>query len=154
MRITSAVARARLPAKVSPQLTTLVDAPPRSDGWTYEIKLDGYRILARCEDEEARLFTRNGNDWTAKLQSLARELARLSVNSAWLDGEVVVLGANGIPDFNALQNAFDTAGTEDITYFVFDVCTWTAETCAAWRFVNAARCLRRYSRATTETACA
>lgn len=121
MRITSAVARARLPAKVSPQLATLVDAPPRSDGWTYEIKLDGYRILARCEDEEARLFTRNGNDWTAKLQSLARELARLSVNSAWLDGEVVVLGANGIPDFNALQNAFDTAGTEDITYFVFDV---------------------------------
>ena len=65
--------------------------------------------------------TRNGNDWTAKMESLAREVSMLPVKSAWFDGEVVVLGDDGLPKFNALQNAFDSAGTEDITYFMFDV---------------------------------
>ena len=55
------------------------------------------------------------------MASLAREVATLPVETAWLDGEVVVLGEGGIPDFNALQNAFDKRGTEAITYFVFDV---------------------------------
>jgi bifunctional non-homologous end joining protein LigD len=87
----------------------------------YEIKLDGYRILGRCEGGKARLFTRNGNDWTSKMESLAREIATLPAQTAWLDGEVVVLGDNGVPSFNALQNAFDKDGTEQITYFVFDL---------------------------------
>jgi bifunctional non-homologous end joining protein LigD len=109
------------PDRLVPQLATLVDAPPKGGGWTYEIKLDGYRILARCDRGKVRLFTRNENDWTAKMQSLAREVANLPVKTAWLDGEVVVMGDNGIPDFNALQNAFDKSGTESIMYFVFDV---------------------------------
>jgi len=110
-----------LPDRLSPQLATLVDAPPKGGGWAYEIKLDGYRILARCEGGKVKLLTRNENDWTAKMQSLAREVARLRLKTAWLDGEVVVMGGNGIPDFNALQNAFDKKGTEGLTYFVFDV---------------------------------
>jgi bifunctional non-homologous end joining protein LigD len=68
-----------------------------------------------------RLFTRNGNDWTDKMPSLVRELAAIPVETAWLDGEVVVLQANGLPDFNALQNAFDKRqGSDAMTYFVFD----------------------------------
>ena len=59
------------PDRLVPQHATLVDAPPRGGGWTYEIKLDGYRILARCEHGKVRLFTRNENDWSAKMQSLA-----------------------------------------------------------------------------------
>jgi len=110
-----------LPNRLSPQLATLVETPPQGAGWVYEIKLDGYRILARCEDSKVLLFTRNENDWTAKMQSLSREVSKLPIKSAWLDGEVVVMGANGIPDFNALQNAFDKKGTESLTYFVFDV---------------------------------
>ena len=90
-------------------------------GWTYEIKFDGYRILARCEGGETRLFTRNGNDWTAKMKTLARQVSALGVQTAWLDGEVVVLGDDGLPKFNTLQNAFDSAGTERIVYFVFDL---------------------------------
>jgi bifunctional non-homologous end joining protein LigD len=71
-----------MPDRVSPQLATLVSAPPTGAGWAYEIKFDGYRILARCENGEARLFTRNGNDWTAKMESLMREVARLPVDGA------------------------------------------------------------------------
>ena len=110
-----------IPDYISPQLATLVDAPPKGAGWTYEIKLDGYRILSRIEGGNVRLFTRNEHDWTRKMPLLAKEVAALPVDSAWLDGEVVVLGDSGIPDFNALQNAFDKRGTEHLTYFVFDV---------------------------------
>ena len=110
-----------LPERAAPQLATLVDAPPKGNGWAYEIKLDGYRILARCEHGHVRMFTRNENDWTGKMQSLADEVSRLPVTTAWLDGEVVIQGTNGVPDFNALQNAFDSAGTEQIVYFVFDL---------------------------------
>jgi bifunctional non-homologous end joining protein LigD len=110
-----------LPERVAPQLATLVDSPPRRGEWTYEIKFDGYRILARIERGAVRMFTRNENDWTSKLESLAADVATLTVETAWLDGEAVVLGDNGIPDFNALQNAFDKTGTEGITYFVFDL---------------------------------
>jgi bifunctional non-homologous end joining protein LigD len=55
------------------------------------------------------------------MPALAKEVGALPPDSAWLDGEVVVLDDNGIPDFNALQNAFDKRGTEHLTYFVFDV---------------------------------
>ena len=60
-----------LPGGISPQLATLVEAPPKGAGWTYEIKLDGYRILARLEDGKVQLVTRNGNDWTAKMPHIA-----------------------------------------------------------------------------------
>ncbi len=110
-----------MPDTAAPQLATLVSAPPLGDGWAYEIKFDGYRILARCKGEGVRLFTRNGNDWTDKMASLAGQVALLPFETAWLDGEVVVLGEDGLPNFNALQNAFDHVGTENITYFVFDL---------------------------------
>jgi bifunctional non-homologous end joining protein LigD len=110
-----------LPEFIAPQLATLVPAPPKGAGWVYEIKLDGYRILARIDGKDVRMFTRRGNDWTADMQHLAAELAKLPTTSAWLDGEVVVLGANGLPEFNALQNAFDRKGTQHLVYFVFDL---------------------------------
>lgn len=110
-----------MPEVLSPQLATLVSEPPDGPGWAYEIKIDGYRILARCELGGTRLFTRNGNDWTDRMESLAVEVGGLPVQSAWFDGEAVVLGDNGLPNFNALQNAFDRVGTEHIVYFVFDL---------------------------------
>src|SRR5260221_13042846 len=97
---------------IAPQLATLVTAPPGGKGWAFEIKFDGYRILARCEGGKARLITRNANDWTSKMQSLAGEVAELPVDTACLDGEIVVLDEKGLPNFNALQNAFDRNGTE------------------------------------------
>ena len=112
--------RARLPAKLEPQLATLVSSVPEGD-WIIETKFDGYRILARVEDDEVRLFTRNGNDWTEKLQQVASGIAELGLTRAWLDGEIVVLNDSGIPDFNRLQNAIDNARTRDIVMFVFDM---------------------------------
>ncbi|WP_027786000.1 MULTISPECIES: DNA ligase D [Burkholderia] len=117
--------RAPLPERVAPQLATLVDAPPTQGGWCYELKFDGYRILARIVGKGARrrvtLMTREGRDWTAKLRAQRDALAALDVDDAWLDGEAVVLGENGLPDFQALQNAFGTGRADAITFFVFDL---------------------------------
>jgi bifunctional non-homologous end joining protein LigD len=55
-----------MPAKLAPQLATLVDAAPAGDEWLNEIKFDGYRMLARISGGSARFISRNGNDWTAK----------------------------------------------------------------------------------------
>jgi bifunctional non-homologous end joining protein LigD len=117
--------KAKLPATFKPQLATLVDAAPPGDDWAYEIKFDGYRILARVETikgkREIQIFTRNGNDWTAKFSKQVKALDRLDIESGWLDGEAVVLDDRGLPDFQALQNAFDVGRPQDIVVYFFDV---------------------------------
>ncbi|MBD8625021.1 DNA ligase D [Pseudomonas sp. CFBP 13727] len=111
---------AALPASLKPELATLVDTAPDGD-WRYEIKFDGYRIVARIEDAEVRLFTRNGHDWTARMPRQAKALAALGLQSAWLDGEVVVTNEQGVPDFQALQNAFEEQHSGDIVFYLFDM---------------------------------
>lgn len=114
--------KSALPAKISPELATLVDGPPTvGDDWLLEIKFDGYRMLARVDDAGVRLFTRNGHDWTKKLPHLERDLVAMKLAPCWLDGEIVVLNEQGLPDFGALQNAFDNAQTKDITFHLFDL---------------------------------
>ena len=111
---------APLPEQLQPQLATLVDSPPSGD-WRYEVKFDGYRILARIDGDDIRLFTRNGHDWSAKMPRQVAALRQLGVDSAWLDGEMVVNNTQGVADFQALQNAFDTDHDEQITYYLFDL---------------------------------
>lgn len=111
-----------LPLSLSPQLATLVDHAPTGEGWSYEMKFDGYRLLARIDEDGAvRLFTRNGHDWTSKLRRVAASVKALGLSSAWLDGEIVVPDAHGVPDFQLLQNALDEARGEVIQYYVFDL---------------------------------
>lgn len=108
-----------LPEQFSPQLATLVDRAPAGD-WLYEIKFDGYRMLARIREGEVRLFTRNGHDWTERLPRQVKALEALKLKDSWLDGEVVSLNADGLPDFQARQNAFDIGRSLDIVYYLFD----------------------------------
>lgn len=112
--------KAKLPAQLKPQLATLVDSAPEGQ-WSYEIKFDGYRIMARIDHDEVQLFTRNGHDWTHKLPKQAEALASLGLESGWLDGEMVVANEQGVPDFQALQNAFDSGKSANIVYYVFDL---------------------------------
>ncbi|MDW3683003.1 DNA ligase D [Cupriavidus sp. CV2] len=115
-----------LPDKLEPQLASLAATLPKGDGWVVEPKFDGYRMMARIDKGRVRLFTRGGHDWTNKLKSLAAEVEKLGITSAWLDGEIVVL-KNGLPDFNALQNAIDGARNENVVYFLFDIPYWDGQ---------------------------
>jgi len=109
-----------LPDRLEPALATLVQAPPAGD-WRYEMKFDGYRLLARVDGDEVTLFTRNGHDWSARLPRQLAALRKLKLQSAWLDGEVVVANEQGVPDFQALQNAFDNDLSDAIVYYLFDL---------------------------------
>jgi len=114
--------KAALPRTLAPQLATLAKAPPTQGDWLYEIKFDGYRLLTRIARGKATIVTRGGHDWTSKLQPLADELATLGIASGWLDGEAVVLGPDGVPHFNLLQNALDShRSAQAIVYYVFDL---------------------------------
>ncbi len=117
----SAAVASALPDKLEPQLATLA-AAPASDAaqWIYEIKFDGYRLLTRI-DRVVSFFTRNGHDWTAKLQPLQQAVSRLMLPAGWYDGEIVLPDPHGLPDFGALQAAFDTERTRDIVLYLFDL---------------------------------
>jgi len=118
----SGAVKAPLPAKLAPQLATLAARVPSSGEWLYEIKLDGYRIMARIERGKVALMTRGGHDWSSKMPGLVAELEALDIGSAWLDGEILVLDENGIPNFNLLQKSFETrTASSGIDYFLFDM---------------------------------
>ncbi|HEX8613523.1 MAG TPA: DNA ligase D [Telluria sp.] len=113
--------KAALPASLSPELATLVDQPPSDPAaWIFEVKFDGYRLLARIEGKQVQLMTRNGNDWTDKLEPLRKELVKLKLPDGWYDGEIVVHDENGRPNFGLLQLAFDGTNKAEIVYFLFD----------------------------------
>jgi len=100
----------------------LVDGVPRhGEDWLYEVKFDGYRMLARVEGSRVQMFTRNGHDWSSKVPHLVTSIQQLNIPSAWIDGEIVVLADNGVPSFQALQNAFDGKRTSNIIFYAFDL---------------------------------
>jgi bifunctional non-homologous end joining protein LigD len=110
-----------------PQLATLVDEAPDGDDWLHEIKLDGYRIVARIERErkggeaEVRLISRNGKDWTERFPEIAALLAGLAVDEALLDGEVVAFEPDGSSSFRRLQEALSAERTDRLVYQAFDL---------------------------------
>nr|WP_319016916.1 DNA ligase D [Diaphorobacter aerolatus] len=96
-------------------------APSEPEQWAWELKFDGYRMLARKQGEKVNLFTRNGKNWTDRMPAIAAALQTLPVQECWLDGEVVALDDNGAPDFQRLQNAFDGSAEAELVYFAFDL---------------------------------
>lgn len=113
--------KAGFPDQLAPQLATLVNQPPAGD-WLYEIKFDGYRLMIRFDQRgKVSLITRNGHDWSHKLPQQCKALRGLKLKRTWLDGELVVLNEDGMPDFQALQNAFDTRQDQAMLLYLFDL---------------------------------
>ncbi len=111
----------KFPAFVEPQLATLKETPPSGAAWAHELKFDGYRIQALLSQRRVKLITRNGKDWTTRYPAVTAALAKLTVQSAAIDGELVALDSDGRSNFSALQAATD-AGMDDIlAYFAFDL---------------------------------
>ncbi len=110
-----------LPARLEPQLATLVSEAPQGKNWLHEMKFDGYRLLAFIEEGEIRLITRKHHDWTGYFSPIEKSLKKLPLSSGILDGEVVVLRDGGIPDFQKLQNAIQGDAPPEFVYYVFDL---------------------------------
>jgi len=92
-----------LPRQLEPMLAESGAAPESSPDWRYEPKLDGYRVIAFVDGAQVRLRSRRGLDLTAVFPEITTELATQPAPMI-LDGEIVALGADGRPSFNALQN--------------------------------------------------
>ncbi len=103
-----------------PMLATLEEERNMpSEGWEFEIKWDGYRIVSRVAGGEAELRTRKDQDYTERFANVAKELAKaLKTPDCVVDGEVCALDEEGRPSFSAMQQA--KAGTP-IVYYVFDL---------------------------------
>ena len=94
--------------RVDVQLAKLVNTVPEGEDWLYELKYDGYRILAYIEAGNVRLITRNGNDYTDRFQDVAYSLAGWAAGRTMvLDGEMTVTDASGKTDFQALQSYYE-----------------------------------------------
>lgn len=100
--------------KLSPMLATLAASVPAAGDWILEIKIHGYRIMARVDgtaEVRLSLITRSDHDcWAFKMPGLVEAIAKLGMRSSWLDEEVVVLNKDGLPDFNVLQKSFERRG--------------------------------------------
>jgi DNA ligase D-like protein (predicted ligase)/DNA ligase D-like protein (predicted 3'-phosphoesterase) len=112
---------ADLPTSLRPQLASPVSAVPKGEEWLHEIKLDGYRTLARIDNGEVRLFTRSGHDWTDRYGRLPRAFAKIPCKQAVIDGEIVVQDKEGVSHFSGLQDALAEGRTDALTFFAFDL---------------------------------
>jgi len=131
-----------LPKFVKPALATLVDDVPDGDDWLFEIKFDGYRAIAAASGDEARIYTRNALDWTAKYPAIAQALAGLGLDGAVLDGEIVVVDDAGRSDFGALQTQLKGGGGS-LSYFVFDLLELGGESLRAKPLADRKELLRK-----------
>jgi len=113
--------KAKLPAFIAPQLATLVKEPPSGDEWLHELKFDGYRMLCRIDRGRITVWSRNGKDWTEKFQNVVEAVKSLKATSAMLDGEIVIVDAQGRSSFQKLQRAMGKATTTGFAYEVFDL---------------------------------
>ena len=108
--------------KIEVQLAKLVNTVPEGEDWLYELKYDGYRILAYIEGDRIQLITRNGKDYTKQFQEIAYTLVDWAAGRAMvLDGEMVIADAGGRTDFQALQSYMRNPGGKNLTYIVFDL---------------------------------
>ena len=110
-----------LPANLKPMLATLVDKVPGDDGWVYELKYDGVRLLCRCDGSDVRCISRNGLDWTHKTGPVVDALAKLGLDGAWVDGELIVTDPNGRSDFSLLQHTMEQGRLSELQLCIFDL---------------------------------
>jgi len=117
----SGACEAAIPGYIEPCDPTLRENPPRGEGWVYEIKADGYRAQLHVEDGDFKVYSRTGLDWTEQFSSIAASAQRLKANSAIIDGEAVVYGSGGLPDFQQLRRELGPKRSRRVRYHVFDL---------------------------------
>ena len=107
-----------LPEDVVPMLATLINEPFDNDEWLFEIKWDGYRAVAYCDEENVGLVSRNLTPFTEKYFPVTEALQQLGLNAVF-DGEIVAVNEKGLAEFQLLQNWQNTPAR--LQFFIFDI---------------------------------
>src|SRR4051812_19878439 len=118
-------ARRRTAGKAAPGYFPELDpteakAPPTGPGWVHEVKWDGFRAQPHLSLGKVTTYSRSGLDWTEQFDTVSDAVTQLKAKSAVLDGEVVVIGPGGKPDFQALRRNLNKHSGE-LQYFAFDL---------------------------------
>ena len=90
---------------------------PRHNGPS-EIKHDGYRLIVQRDGKRVRLFTRNGHDWSGRFPLITEAALRNRNTSFVIDGEAVLLGVDGVSDFNGLHSR---KHDDEVMFYAFDI---------------------------------
>src|SRR4051812_20719194 len=106
-----------LPAIIKPMLCTLVQEPFTKAGWIYEVKWDGYRIIAYKNNKEIILRSRTGLDYTDRYTTVLNAIKKIKGDFV-IDGEVVAFDEEGHVSFDLVQKANPDA---PLAYYVFDI---------------------------------
>src|SRR6185312_15304221 len=101
-----------------PCLPTSGTSVPATPTWLHEIKYDGYRLIVQREGERVRLFSRNGNDCSGRYPWIVEAALKNKHSQFVIDGEAVVLGVDGIADFNALHSR---KHDHEVQLYAFDI---------------------------------
>jgi DNA ligase D-like protein (predicted ligase) len=108
------------PRFIEPMAAQFVDRLPTGNGWGYEIKLDGYRVLILKDDTAVRLISRNNKDLTPTFPHIAQQAETINARTCILDGEIVAVDHRGLPRFQLLQHRSTTRPSQ-IVYYAFDL---------------------------------
>jgi bifunctional non-homologous end joining protein LigD len=106
---------------IAPMKATLVAEPPTRGNWLYELKFDGYRVIALKSGRSVRLMSRNEKEFTARYSEIAEAVAELNVREAILDGEIVALDRQGRPSFQLLQALEIGSARPPLALYIFDL---------------------------------
>jgi bifunctional non-homologous end joining protein LigD len=104
--------------KYEPCIPTRGAKVPSGPNWIHEIKYDGYRVIVQREGKRARLLTRNGHDWTHRYPFIIESALRNRHTSFVIDGEAVLLGIDGVSDFNGLHSR---QHDKEVQLYAFDM---------------------------------
>lgn len=111
--------KSKIPRDIKPMLATLVDQPFDLEGWSYEVKWDGFRTLSYLQGGDVEIRSRNNKDFNKKFYPIHDALAAWNINAVF-DGEITVLNVKGVPDFNALQ-VWRSEADGQLVYYLFDI---------------------------------
>jgi bifunctional non-homologous end joining protein LigD len=109
------------PRFIDPMKPRLLDAPPSSGDWSYELKFDGIRACAIKDGSKVSLISRNGNELRARYPEVAEAVKNLPVDECVLDGEVVALDEEGRSSFQLLQGLEMEGRKSPVRFYVFDL---------------------------------
>jgi bifunctional non-homologous end joining protein LigD len=116
---------AKLPAAkprfIPPMKPRLLEAPPASGDWMYELKFDGIRLIAVKNAERVNLISRNKNELAGRFPEIVEAVRALAIADCVIDGEVVALDEKGASSFQLLQAREMEGRQSPIYYYVFDL---------------------------------
>lgn len=114
------ISKTKMPEFIKPQLCTLSSIAPTGADWVHEIKLDGYRTLCRKDNQEVKMLTRSGLNWSKKYPLVVKQCQKIKA-SFLMDGEIVCLDEKGISQFSSLQSNLQSNQVKEMVFCAFDL---------------------------------